>query len=224
MAKKNTTTNNTTTNTSMDVETMYRELTTDADGNPVAHLVNDNTTHVPDIFAPPGGNPIVGVEPDFRMAFDGFSVTAGDLPLTSLRYLLQYGFAQSLQDMSAAQIRAQAERKGVEITDEEVSEALHARRADKVKNLLTGQIFAKRISAPRADNFTKTIKVIVLERLQAACVKAGKKLPAQNTDAYGGLFSQYMAKFGDDVRTEAQRRLDMALETTIDLDDLLEAI
>jgi hypothetical protein len=154
--------------------------------------------------------------PDIELGFDGFTVNTSALPEASIKYLLQYGFAQCLQDMSAAQIRAQAERKGLEMTTQEVTEALEARRAEKVKNLLNGTIFVRKAGAPRATSFDKLVAQIVKERLTAAVLKKGVALP--KGDAYHTLAEAFMAKRGDEVRAEAQRRLDTVVE--IDVEDL----
>jgi hypothetical protein len=151
-----------------------------------------------------------------ELAFGGFNVLSDDLPIESVVYLLQYGFAQCLQDMSAAQIRAQAERKGLEMTTAEVTEALEARRAEKVKNLLNGTIFVRKAGAPRATSFDKVVATIVKERLTAAVLRKGVALP--KGDAYHTLVEGFIAKYGDDVRAEAQRRLDTAV--AIDMADL----
>ncbi len=185
-----------------------------ADDNTPA--IMDNETHTADPFDD------TGISPDYELAFHGFKVTFGALPLTSRKYLLQYGFAQCLQDMSMAQIRTQAERKGLTMSDAEVADALEARRGEKVRNLLNGTLFAKRVSAPRADSFTKAIKAVVLERITAACIKKGRKVPAQNSDIYAKLANDYLAKYGDDVRAEAQKRIDSALD--IDVDDLFDVL
>jgi hypothetical protein len=153
---------------------------------------------------------------DMELVFDGHRIFTNSLPDNSMRYLLQYGFAQCLQDMSAAQIRAQAERKGLEMTTQEVTEALEARRAEKVKNLLNGTIFVRKAGAPRATSFDKVVATIVKERLTAAVLRKGVALP--KGDAYHTLAEGFMAKYGDDVRAEAQRRLDTAV--AIDVDDL----
>ncbi len=153
---------------------------------------------------------------DMELIFDGHRVFTNDLPDNSMRYLLQYGFAQCLQDMSAAQIRAQAERKGLEMTTQEVTEALEARRAAKVENLLNGTIFVRKAGAPRSTSFDKLVAQIAKERLTAAVLKKGVALP--KGDAYHTLYEAFMAKRGDEVRAEAQRRLDTVVE--IDVDDL----
>jgi len=154
--------------------------------------------------------------PSVELVFGGFNVLSDDLPIESVVYLLQYGFAQCLQDMSLAQIRAQAERKGLEMTTAEVAEALEARRAEKVKNLLNGTIFIRKVGAPRATSFDKLVAQIVKERLTAAVLKKGVALP--KGDAYHTLAESFMAKRGDEVRAEAQRRLDTVV--SIDVDDL----
>jgi hypothetical protein len=46
------------------------------------------------------------ISDDFTMTYDGRSVTVGNLPNNSVRYLLQYGFAQSLQDAKAGSAKA----------------------------------------------------------------------------------------------------------------------
>jgi len=154
--------------------------------------------------------------PDLELTFDGFTVNTQALPEASIKYLLQYGFAQCLQDMSLAQIRAQAERKGLEMTTVEVTEALHDRRALKVENLLNGTIFVRKAGAPRATSFDKLVAQIVKERLTAAVLKKGVALP--KGDAYHTLAESFITKRGDEVRAEAQRRLDTVV--SIDVDDL----
>lgn len=164
----------------------------------------------------------VTLEP-MALSFDGHSVSTDALPPASLAYLLQYGFAQCLQDMSLAQIRAGAERKGLEMTPAEVQEALTARRLAKVENLLTGQIFARRPSAPRATTFDKKVMEVVKERVAAAIAKVLAQKPgfaAPKGDALQAAYSRYLEKHRDDVHAEAQRRLDSSGIVDMDLEDL----
>ncbi len=157
--------------------------------------------------------------PSQTLEFDGHTVSTGNLPVASLAYLLQYGFAQCLQDMSLAQIRAGAERKGIEMTAGEVAEALTARRAAKVENLLTGQIFVRKAGVPKGTTFDKMVHAVAKEMVTAAVIKKGIAMP--KGEALVNLITAYIGKYGDSVRAEAQRRIDMAPQAAeIDIDDL----
>jgi hypothetical protein len=121
--------------------------------------------------------------------------------------------------MSLAQIRAAAERKGIEMTAGEVAEALNARRVAKVENLLTGQIFARKAGVPKGTTFDKMVHAVAKEMVTAAIVKKGIAMP--KGDNLSNLITKYIDKYGDAVRTEAQRRIDMAPQAAdVDIDDL----
>lgn len=162
----------------------------------------DATLHVPD---------------DMVLQFDGHTVAVPNLPPQSIIYLLQYGFAQCLQDMSLAQIRAMAERKGISMTAGEVAEALDARRATKVENLLNGQIFVRKAGVPKGTTFDRMVLTVAKEWLAAFAHSKGKPLP--KGDAYTTLLEKFIAKNEETLKVEAQRRIDMAPRRTDDDDD-----
>jgi len=167
-------------------------------------------------FGSDNGGTITIAIPSTVLEFDGHTVSTGNLPVASLQYLLQYGFAQCLQDMSLAQIRASAERKGISMTAGEVAEALDARRATKIENLLNGQIFVRKAGVPKGTTFDRMVHTVAKEMLAAVARKKGMSLP--KGDDYAVMLAKYLAKHEETIKVEAQRRVDMAPLLTVDDD------
>lgn len=165
--------------------------------------------------------------PNFEMAFRGFTVRLGDLPIASVEYLLRYGFNQTLQDLSMAGVRDQLERKHPQETfsNDQIADALNARRAARVEALLNGTIGVRVAGEGKASgtSFDKMVVVVAKEAINALAKAKGKVLPKK--EALAAIISAYVAKHGDSLKAEAQRRIDAANAASgeIDLDDLMDA-
>jgi len=153
------------------------------------------------------------------LRFNDHSVRVADLPTNSIEYLLQYGFAQSLQDMSIAQIKAQKINKGEDFTQASLEQELITRRNAKVENLVSGQIFARKAGVPKGTSFDKMVAEVIKDRIKAMAAAKNKVMP--KGDAYSVLAEKYLARYEEDVKAEAQRRIDNSTAMDFDLDDLL---
>lgn len=178
-----------------------------------------------------------------------FSAEVETLPPAAIAYLLQYGWAQSLQDSIAGRAKAVLQ----EISDAErarlieaakpgdpdpaeiqagVDEYMTANAADIRRQVLEdieGQL-AKRADAIKAgsvgtrvaqprDAFASMCKKIAGEMLLAALKAKNTKRP--KPDAFEALVVQVLDKHKDKIEAEAKRRIDAA--NTIGLDVDIEA-
>ena len=176
--------------------------------NTVADMEKAATDHAEQFDSDNGGVVTISIPADMVLEYDGHTVGVVNLPEQSIIYLLKYGFNQTLQDISFAQIRAMAERKGISMTAGEVAEVLDARRATKVENLLNGQIFVRKAGVPKGTTFDRMVHAVAKEWLAALARSKGMPLP--KGDAYTALLEKFIAKNGETIKAEAQRRVDMA--------------
>lgn len=173
-----------------------------------------------------GETSTMAISPEFEMTFRGFTVTLGQIPPTSIAYLLRYGFNQTLQDLSMAGVRDQLERKNPQahFSNDDVAAALASRRTARVEALLNGTIGVRVAGEAKTSgtSFDKMVLTIAKEAIAALAKAKGKAVPKK--EALAAIISAYVAKHGDTLKAEAQRRIDAANAASgeIDLDDLLE--
>jgi hypothetical protein len=155
-----------------------------------------------------------------------FSVEAESLPAVSVAYLMQYGWAQSLQDSIAG--AAKAKRSDLEATDAyKNGEMDDDELADEIDLFVLGKLEARakairegtvgaRVSEPR-DPVTKLAREQVLAALKAK----GKKVDLKTDDGkaiFEKLVAQHVEKSGDAIRAEVARRKAAEAPVEIDLD------
>lgn len=149
------------------------------------------------------------------------------LPETAISYLLQYGFAQSLQDSIAG--RAKAVREEYEAAAKENNETVNpADLARAIESDLDGQL-SKRLDAIRTgsvgsrvgtpkDPFKAMCLRVAREMLSAALKAANTKMP-KDKEKVAELVATLIERNRAKVETEAKRRMEASPE--IDLDGIL---
>lgn len=184
--------------------------------------------------------------PGFEVKYGDWHVAVADLPPAAIAYLLQNGFSQSMTD-AAALTKAQkfhpvpdGAPEGTEpepLSDEELEEKVFALRQARFERILAGTVAVRTGGAAKpVSNLEKVMQQVATERLRAALGKKGLTLP-QGKDKQGNpktlvvsgkpmtreeLIAAFLAKNSDDVRAEAQRRIDDAKgEDAEELDELL---
>ena len=155
-----------------------------------------------------------------------FSTQVESLPAKALEYLLQYGWAQSLQDsiagaektkrlelMETDQFKVMLEANREQFLADEVQLHILAKLEARMKSIMDGTIGA-RVGQPR-DPITSLAR----EQIKGALAKAGKKIDTK-TEAgkaqFESLVAAHVAKNGDKLRAELARRAEAPVE--IDLD------
>lgn len=168
-----------------------------------------------------------------NISYGDFAAVIADLSPTSTAYLLQYGFAKSLQDSVAgvkgAVAKASIEEfaafcKEVDLPDdseaEAVADAVVARRMGKrFDNILAGTVGTRGPAGPKASPIEKVMHAVALERIRAKAKAKSIKLP--KGEALAELVAKYIAKSEADIRAEAEHRIASVGATSTDLDDLL---
>lgn len=151
------------------------------------------------------------------------------LPAESVAYLLQYGWAQSLQDCIAGRAKkvreeyaaqnAEAAAKGDQEADSsEIEEAvesdLDGQLSKRMDSIIAGTM-GQRESVSR-DPFGSMCLRIAAEMLTKA-LKASKTKVERNSDKWKELLAQVNEKYADQITTEAKRRLDSAATIEIEI-------
>lgn len=130
-------------------------------------------------------------------------------------YLLQYGFRQSLQDAVAGMKKAlSAEGK----SEAEINAAMAEATQKRFDSIMAGTI-GIRVGAARVTGIEKLMRDVAIEALRAAAAAKGVALPKGKD--LTALAEKYIAKHGDAVRAEAEKRQATAQEMAGDLDELL---
>lgn len=139
-----------------------------------------------------------------------FNVDTATLPQVSIDYLLQYGFAQSMQDCIAGRakaVRAETLEKNKNASEDDIDLAILSdiegrlgKRFDAIKAGSVG------VSAPRDP-------VATLAREQVRAALKGRKVDAEKLDS---LVQAHVAKNRDALVAELARR--KAAQVEVDLD------
>jgi hypothetical protein len=160
-----------------------------------------------------------------------FSLVVEELPPLAVQYLLQYGFAQSLQDSVAGRAKAvreelfQAEsakfqEANPKATEEEIEEHLDAwgeANAETIADQVDLAVLAamgKRMDAIKAGTVATRgaaeakdpYAAIIREALVAAAKAKGKKLPKADSDEYKALVGKFREAKQDWLVAELERR------------------
>lgn len=147
-----------------------------------------------------------------------------------IAYILQYGFAKTLQDSVSGEAKRLKDRAkqitdaiaagteddldperedGEPLTDAEITAKLQADMVERRDNILDGTVSAR---GPRLPTIERVMKEIAIANLKAIAKEKGKKMPAKvkgkpNT-ALDAMVKAYTAANEAKVRAEAERRIE----------------
>lgn len=141
-----------------------------------------------------------------------YSLDKDGLSEESRDYLMQYGFAQSLQD-SIAGLQARTEKEILEespdLAEDEIQakvlEAIDARLLKRLDAIIAGMQVQTRESR---DPFASECKKVAIEGLKAYAKAKGKKLPKVGSDEYDSMLEKYSTHFAEKIKESARKRLD----------------
>lgn len=131
-------------------------------------------------------------------------------------YLLQYGFRQSLQD-AVAGMKKELSAEGK--SKDEITAALREATHKRLDAILCGTM-GSRVGTARLVGIDKLMRDVATEALRTAA--AAKKVTLPKGKDLSALLDKYIAKHGDAVRAEAEKRQATAAEMASDLDNLLD--
>lgn len=154
-----------------------------------------------------------------------YSCDTSKLPEKSIEYLLQYGWAQSLQDSIAGAAKraredylALAKEAGETPTESDIAETvaqavegLLSKRADSIQ---AGNV-GVRVGQPR-DPFAAMCKRIATSMLRQGFKAANMKWP-KDQDKVNELVAKVLVDHKDKIEAEATRRLETEKDMVIDL-------
>ena len=156
-----------------------------------------------------------------------FSCDVESLPPAALAYLLQYGWAQSLQDCIAGRAKAVREEfaenaakgLGVPLDEATIAAAVSAdilgtlaKRADAIR---AGEVGVRSPVASILPGRSAGFISVAKEWLRAYAKAKGLKLPKADSDDYRALLAKYAQAMGEKIEAEAARR---AATLDVDLD------
>lgn len=153
----------------------------------------------------------------------GFKVSIESIAPTGVKYLLQYGFAKSLQD-SVSGLKKKLEGEGQDAAS--VQAALHSEMQKRFDAIVNGSVGLR---GPRAIGIERVMRDVAEEGFKAAWTRTRAARVAKGESDIGPLpkgkdltarVNEYLAKRGDAIRAEAERRMATVaqVEETLDLD------
>lgn len=144
-----------------------------------------------------------------------FSCDVESLPPAALAYLLQYGWAQSLQDCIAGRAKLVRDEGGDEEAVRQDLLGTLAKRADAIR---AGEVGVRSPVASILPGRSAGFISVAKEWLRAYAKAKGLKLPKADSDDYRALLAKYAQAVGEKIEAEAARRA-----ATLDVDtDLVE--
>lgn len=162
----------------------------------------------------------VALPADFSITAHGHTLTGSDLASMSpkaIAYLVANGYKQSLTD-SAAFTKEQKDGKSGAELDGMKAERYATRHAD----ILSGSVGS--VSGSRSTPIEKVMHDVAVERIRAICVAKGKPMiknqPKDGPKHLTVAVQAYLAKFGADVKAEAEARLAASKAAAQDVGDL----
>lgn len=168
-----------------------------------------------------GGTPTVDISipADFTIEAHGLTLTVGDLEAMNpkgLAYLLANGYKQSLTDAAAFTKDQKAGKSGAEI--QELADAKRKARHDAI---LTGTVGT--VSGSRATPIERFMDQVAEERVRAIALARGVPMPKNTKDAkvLDAAIEKVLAKFGEDIRAEAEARMSAANAAAKEAGDIL---
>lgn len=155
-----------------------------------------------------------------------YSAEVESLPAPAIAYLLQYGFAQSLQDSIAGRAKAVMEEMLPPVADRKPDFVAPAKEAIAAAILqdLDGQL-NKRLDAivagtvaTRGPGVARDPTSGIVRELLVAYAKAkGKKLPKADSDEYKAMADKMRQVKADYIAAELARRAEIEGEINIEL-------
>lgn len=141
----------------------------------------------------------------------GHEVAVADLPQETILKLANYGFNVKMDRAAAG--------KG-----ENDSPEAKSARAAVFAAILSGQWEVGSQSGPRLKGLDAITRGIAVERLKAAFADRGHKWPSGkgSAETIGTLVAKFLAKYGEDVRAEAQRRMEVNTAQDDIFDDIIK--
>lgn len=142
-----------------------------------------------------------------------FAIETATLPEAAITYLLQYGFAQSLQDSIAGRAKAvrdemvaEGKKEGNEApTEAEIAEAIKqdllGTLEKRMNAIMAGTVATRSPGAPKDE-----AAGIVREILLAHAKSKGLKLPKADSDEYAALAAKVREAKADYIKGELARR------------------
>lgn len=161
---------------------------------------------------------------DGVLKYGDHQVMIADIAPKGLAYLVQYGFAQSLQDSVAGYAKRLRDDKEHPLTDDEIAAKVSEKMAERFADIVAGEV-GIRSGAPRLSGVEKIMRDVAREAIKAQVVAlnaTGKKLTMPTGEKLGELVEKYIAKHADAVKAEAERR--MANTTSGAVDDDIAAM
>ena len=152
-----------------------------------------------------------------KLEYNGIGVNVANITPAGIAYLLQYGWAKSLQDSVAGRKKAlmAGDDETPPMSEDEAEAKLVEIMTKRADAIVAGEV-GQRAGGPRVTKLERVMRNVAAEIIKAAAAKAGKKLP--KGEAWQTLVSSYVAKHEEAVREEAERRM----ETTAgEADDIL---
>ena len=145
-----------------------------------------------------------------EMEYGPFKDTFADAPLHSAKYLMQYGYAKSLQD-SVAGMRKEMEAEknedgSAKHTEEQIVAALTATMQKRRDAIWNGTIGLRGPAAPKLSTRDSTIDKVAKEFLRNAAANKKKKLPKVG-EGYAELLAGFLEKNRAAIEAEADRRI-----------------
>lgn len=160
-----------------------------------------------------------------------YAVQVESLPPQAIAYLLQYGFAQSLQDSIAGLAKATtedwnarrtaAEAGGLtfdERLEDTVFSAINGQLLKRLDAIVAGTIGTRTASAPR-DPYAAECRKIAREMLTGALRAKGIAMPKDKAKVEE-LLANIQEKYSARINAEARTRLEAKSSIVIDADDL----
>lgn len=158
------------------------------------------------------------VSDDFTLSYGDFTLDPATINEAGLRYLIQYGYSQSLQDaVAGASAKLKAEMKdGQRVhSDVEVAVMLHDKLQARHNAIQAGEAGSGRVG-PRVSGVDKIMQDVAWETIRAHATKTKSKLP-QDAAGRNALIGAYLAKYEARTRAEAERRMAAVEEIEINL-------
>jgi hypothetical protein len=159
-----------------------------------------------------------------KLSYKAFSIDTEAVAPAGIEYLLQYGFAQSMQDCIAGRAKAVREElaekmkqpDAIQLTDAEIETAVEADLNGALGKRMDA-ILAGTVAVRQAAEAKDPASGIVRELLVAWAKSKGGKLPKADSDEYKALAAKMRAAKADHIAAELARRAEAVADIDIDL-------
>ena len=161
----------------------------------------------------------ISIPADFTIEAHGFTLTVADLEAMSpkgLSYLLANGYKQSLTDAAAFTKDQKAGKSAGEL-----QELADGKRKSRHEAILSGSVGS--VSGSRATPIERFMDQVAEERVRAIALARGVPMPKNTKDAkvLDAAIAKVLAKFGEDIRAEAEARMSAANAAAKEAGDIL---